>query len=138
MYEPKKANISSDAKKDFFDKAISRGYAIDQNIDYNNFAISKPTKDGKIVIRMIPYADNRLGFKHIEVYYKIGINATFYGATSFLTSVNLVKSPLKSTDLVDLDKLERKVEKIEAEYHKFCEFIHKAQMTNCESLEENN
>lgn len=136
MYEPKKANITSDAKKEFFDKAISLGYAIDSNIDYNNFAISKPTKDGKIVIRMIPYADNRMGFKHIEVYYKISISATFYGATSFLTSVNLVKSPLKSTDQIDLDKLDKKVAKIEAEYHKFCEFIHKAQMTNGESLED--
>jgi hypothetical protein len=85
---------------------------------------------------MIPYAANRLGFKHIEVYYKFSISATFYGATSFLTSVNLVKSVLTSTDLVDLDKLERKVAKIEAEYHKFCEFIHKAQMTNGESLED--
>jgi hypothetical protein len=138
MYEPKKANISSDAKKEFFDKAISRGYAVAKNIaGYDESAIiRKPTKDGKIVIRMIPYADNRLGFKHIEVYYHIDIKATFYGATSFLTSVNLVKSPLKSTDLVDLDKLERKVAKIEAEYHKFCEFIHKAQMTNGESLED--
>jgi len=137
MYEPKKANITSDAKKEFFDKAISRGYAIDKNITgYSDFAISKPTKDGKIVIRMIPYADNRLGFKHIEVYYKISISATFYGATSFLTSVNLVKAPLKSTDPVDFDKLEQKVAKIEAEYRKFCEFIHKAQMTNGESLED--
>lgn len=137
MYEPKKANITSDAKKDFFDQAISRGYEIAKNIDYNNFAISKPTKDGKIVIRMIPYADSRMGFKHIDVYYHIGISATFYGATSFLMNVPLVKSPLKSTDLVDFDILDKKVAKIEAEYHKFCEFIHKAQMTNGESLEDN-
>lgn len=136
MYAPKKANITSDAKKDFFDKAISRGYEIGKNIDYNDFAICKPTKDGKIVIRMIPYADNRMGFKHIEVYYHISIQATFYGATSFLTTVNLVKSPLKSTDLIDLDKLDKKVEKIETEYRKFCEFIHNAQMTNCENLED--
>jgi len=136
MYEPKKANITSEAKKELFDKAFKLGYEIDKNIDYNNFAISKPTKDGKIVIRMIPYADNRMGFKHIEVYYHLSVSATFYGATSFLTNVDLVKSPLKSTDLVDFAKLDKKVEKIEAEYHKFCEFIHKAQMTNGESLED--
>jgi hypothetical protein len=136
MYEPKKANITSEAKKELFDKAFKLGYEIDKNIDYNNFAISKPTKDGKIVIRMIPYADNRMGFKHIEVYYHLSVSATFYGATSFLTNVDLVKSPLKSTDLVDFAKLAKKVEKIEAEYHKFCEFIHKAQMTNGESLED--